>query len=78
MSWAHGGDALSATGLGAFYAPTVPELVILVGVIALGALAFMVLSQRLIAVRCTVEETEPAPKAAVAKPQLEELELVEA
>ena len=38
----------------------------------------MVLSQRLIAVRCTVEETEPAPKAAVAKPQLEELELVEA
>ena len=37
----------------------------------------MALSQRLIAARCTVEETENVPTAA-AKPAIDELELVEA
>lgn len=77
MSWAHGADALSATGLGAFYAPTIPEVIILIGVIALGTLAFMVLSQKLVPARCTVEETDEAP-APAAKPALDEFELVEA
>ena len=45
------GDALSFGGIGALYAPTIPEILILVGVITLGALIFMVLSEALMVPR---------------------------
>lgn len=40
-------DALSFGAVGAFYAPTVVEIIIIIGVLSLGVLAFMVLSNTL-------------------------------
>ena len=42
------GESLSFGAVGAFYAPSAVELVIVVGVLSLGCLAFMVLSQKLL------------------------------
>ncbi len=41
-------QATSLGGIGAFYAPTVIEIVIVIGVLSLGVLAFMVLSNKLL------------------------------
>ena len=43
-AYALAGNALTFGGVGAFYVPTAIELIIVVGVLALGCLAFMVLS----------------------------------
>lgn len=53
---------------GAFYAPTLVEVVIVVGVLALGALAFMVMTERLIGSRAGGQEEASAPARASADP----------
>ena len=53
-------DALGFGQLGAFYVPTAIELVIVIGVLSLGTLAFMVLSEKLCAVQAEVPEAAPA------------------
>ena len=64
-------STFSPTGFGAFYTPTLPEVLILFGVIALGLLGFMVLSEKLCPL--AVKETQPktvARKAAAVDSQL--------